>query len=318
MRRTKSKRIGMAGKLLGAGLIIFLLLGSLGWVYRSTLLTGTLEVKLARLGSIEHNQTITAVFANEEVPIVAPTAGKPEFLGKAGQRFRKGDPVAVIVPEGAVPGQNGPKNMARVAAPVGGILFYETDGLESILTLENLLVMDIGKALEKNGASPKVDGSVQSGGRFGKIVNNLRPTVAVIEMASTEEHKVGKTLRFRINNQTYSAKIIRLLENPLGMVVQFNQYIEGSAERRMQEIDWTSKPIVNGVIVPKSSLWNKGEEQGVYVAVEGILQFRKVKVVDENEHEVCVEGLPHGIPVIINPHEGLDGLTMNVKIPSQT
>lgn len=312
MTRKTNKGIGVAKKIFGIGVLVLLLLGSLGWVYRSSFLTGSLKVELAKQGSIEHIQTLSAVFANEEVPIKAPAAGKSEFIGKEGQRFRRGDQVAVMKPEGVAPGQNGAKADVPVLAPMGGILSYGADGLESILSPENLLTMDLSKVLEQSATSKDGEGAVQNGGVIGKITNNLRPTVAVIKIAPTEENKLGKTLKFTIDGYVYSAKVVRLLDNPPGLVVQFNQYVEGTAKQRIQEISWISRPAVEGVILPKSTLWNKGEEQGVYVVQAGVIQFRKVKVLDENEQEVCIEGLPHGIPVIINPRSGLEGLTMNV------
>lgn len=316
MRRKTAKGIRTAKKLFGIGVFILVILSSLGWVYRSSFLTGTLEVKLAKQGSIEHTQIISAVFANEEVPIKASAAGNPEFLGKEGQRFRRGDQVAVIKPEGVTLDQNSPKTGAQVVAPIGGILSYEADGLESILTPGNLLAMDLSKVLEQSSTSKNGEGIVQKGGIIGKITNNLQPTVAIIKIAPTEDYKLGKTLKFTIKGQDYSAKVVRLLDNPQALVVQFNQYVEGTAKQRMQDISWTSRPAVDGVIIPKSALWNKGEEQGVYVVQGGVIQFRKVKVLDGNEQNVCVEGVPHGIPVITNPRSELEGLTMNVKTTS--
>jgi putative membrane fusion protein len=314
--RRKSKRT-FAMRLVGIGAFVVLLLGSLGWVYRSSFLTASLVVEQAMQGSIEHNQTITALFANEEVPIQAPTAGKPEFIGKEGQRFRRGDIIGVMKAEGVAPGQVTQRADVKVYAPDGGLLYYMTDGLESILTPKNLLSMDLSKVLVQNPEANRAEGMIQSGGSIGKIVNNLRPTVAVIQIPTSEE-KLGKNLKFIIKGQTYTAKVVRLLDNPQGVVVQFNQYIEGTVNQRVQEIAWNLRPAVNGVIVPKSALWNKGEEQGVYVVVDGIIQFRQVKVLDEDDQKVCVEGLPHGITVIVNPHFGLDGLTINVKIPSES
>lgn len=307
---------GYAIKLLGIGFFAFLLLGSLGWVYRSSILTGSLDIELAKQGSIEHNQTVTAVFANEEVLIQAPAAGKPEYLGKEGQRFRRGDLLALMKPEGVTLSQSQDKAGVQVTAPDGGILFYGTDGLESILTPKNLLAMDLSKVLDQNATPKDSSSSVQTGETIGKMVNNLRPTVALIKITPSEETKLGKTLKFSINGQVYSAKVVRVQEDPPGIVVQFTQYVEGTANQRIQEISWNTQPSANGVIISKSTLWNNGEEQGVYVVLEGVLQFRKVKVLDENDQWVCVENLPYGIPVIINPRSGLDGLTMKVKIPS--
>lgn len=311
--RKKSKGIRTAQKILGLGFLVLLLLGSFGWVYRSNFITGSLKVELAMQGEIDHNQRVSAVFANEEIPIQAPAAGTPEFLGKEGQRFRKGEPIAIIRAEGVAPGQNSKKGEVSVSAPVGGLVYYETDGLESILTPTNFLTMDLSKALVQSSQPNRIEGMVQNGGSIGKIVDNLRPTVAFVKIVPTAEHELGKYLKFIINDQTYNAKIVRLLEEPQGIVIQFSQYIEGTAKQREQDIFWVTRPKVKGVIIPKGALWNKGEEQGAYVVLDGVLQFRKVKVLDENEQNICVEGLPHGIPVVTNPRSGLDGLTINVK-----
>lgn len=307
---------GYIPKLAGIIFLTLLLFGSLGWVYRSSLLTSSLDIELAKEGGIEHIQSVTAVFANEEWPIKAPAAGIPEYLGSESQRFRKGDPVALMKSDGVALSSNQGHTEHQVIAPVGGLLYYTIDGLESILTPENLLAMDLSKVLEQSATRSESGNPVQTGATIGKIVNNLRSTVAVIKMTPTEDTKLGKTLKLEINDKLYNVKVVRILDNPAGIVVQFSQYVEGTANQRIQEIMWHVRPSVEGVTVPKSALWNKGEERGVYVVTEGILQFRKVKIRDENEQWVCIENLPHGIPVIINPRPNLDGLTMKVKIPS--
>jgi len=329
MRRKTAKGMSKAAKVLGAGAFLLLVLGSLGWVYGSSFLTGTLEVALAKQGSIEHNKSVTAVFANEEVLVTASAAGKPDYLVEEGQRVRKGEPIAAMKPEGVTLNQSTSGSVAQVIAPAGGLFYYKTDGMESILTPGNLLAMDLSKALEQSAASTlkstegstgetstqaagtstkEVTAIAQNGGVIGKITNNHLPTVAVVKIP-VQGHKLEESLRFLIHDRVYSAKVLRLLDNPQGLVVQFSQYIDGTALQRAQEISWVEKPASEGVILPKSSLWGKGEEVGVYVLQEGIVQFRKVKVIDENEQAVCIEGLPHGISVITNPRSGLDGLS---------
>lgn len=341
MKRSPRSGIYKIVRVFGVGVFLLLLLGSLGWVYRSNFLTGSLKVELAKQGSIDHHQTITAVFANEETLLKAPSAGLPEFLVQEGERVRKGDSIAVIQSGGVALGQEIATASNQVPAPIGGIVFSSIDGLETYLTPENLLAMDVEKIIQQTVVTPDASqtpeedqrtlvpqanqsvqvsqspsGNVAKGKAIGKIVNNLKPTVAVLNI-NTQGYEVGKSIKLVINDQSYNAKVLRLLDNPQGLVVQFNQYINGTSQQRIQNISLVVKPSVSGVLIPKSSLWIKGEEQGVYVVQEGALNYRKVKILDENDQVICVENLPHGIPIISNPRVGLDGLVMNLKNISQ-
>ncbi|AGA70204.1 hypothetical protein Desdi_2792 [Desulfitobacterium dichloroeliminans LMG P-21439] len=345
MKRSPRTLIYRMIRVVGVGALLLLLIGSLGWVYRSNFLTGSLKVELAKQGDIEHQQTVSVVFANEETLLKAPAAGTPKFLAQEGERIRKGEPIATIQSGGVALGQDSISQSNTLVAPIGGLVYSATDGLETFLTPENLVSMDVSKILQQTVANssesvakstiPQNDpttqeaqasqstqalqntsGSVASGKVIGKIVNNLLPTVAVVKV-DTKGYEVGKNVKMLINGQSFTAKIMRLLDDPQGLVVQFNQYIDGTSRERFQEIALVVKPTVSGILIPKSSLWIKGEEQGVYVVQESAIQYRKVKILDENDQVICVENLPHGIPVIINPRMGLDGLTINIKNVTQ-
>lgn len=328
MKRSPRRGIYKVVRVVGVSVFLLLLLGSLGWVYRSSFLTGSLKVEIARQGSIDHLQTVAAVFANEETLLKAPGAGTTEFLVQEGERVRKGDLIARIHSGGVALGQENAAAAHDLYASSGGIVFSVIDGLETYLTPENLLAMDVGKILQptqelsttqeaQEPSPPQSSGSVAAGKVIGKIVNNLKPTVAVLKV-EPKGYEVGKSVKLIIDDQNYSAKILRLLDNPHGLVVQFNQYINGTSQKRLQDISLVQRPSVSGVLVPKSSLWSKGEEQGVYVVKEGAIQYRKVKILDQNDQVICVENLPHGIPVITNPRTGIDGLIMNIKNVSQS
>lgn len=86
-------------------------------------------------------------------------------------------------------------------------------------------------------------------------------------------------------------------------------------ENRRQEFVWNSQPSVKGIIIPKSSLWPKGEEMGVYVLFNGVIRYQKVVVLDQDETQVCVEGLTGGLPVVINPKNGIEGMPASAKKP---
>ncbi|TGE32696.1 HlyD family efflux transporter periplasmic adaptor subunit [Desulfosporosinus sp. Sb-LF] len=296
------------------GSLLIVLVAGILWSYRSSLMAGTIKSALAQTGTIIHQRKVAATFANQEWPILAPFSGKVQFVGEDGQRFRRGETVATLQPEGAAPGtkQEYVMNQAILAAN-GGLFFRQSDGLESTMTSENLSSMDLGKLLAQTVNVKTAGATAQAGEVVGKIVNNLIPTVAFLELPSIDGLIVGKTIRLTAGDQTVSAKITRKSDKPLGVVVQFPNYVDGSAINRRQEVTWIYQSPTNGVLVPRSALWTQGEELGVFLWSEGVVHFKKVKVLDEDDNQACIENLQSGVPVVINPRDGLEGLVANVK-----
>ena len=306
------KRRNWLGLLAGA-MALVLIGGGTVWVYRAELQAATLEFGVAQTGMITHEVKVKAVFANQETVLTAPVAGQVNFNGQDGQRFRRGDIVAAVQPAGANPGATAnPAAAQAVATPLGGLFFRETDGLESVMTPDNLMNMDLSKLLAEKGTG-KVAGQVQAGEPIGKIVNNLGPSLAFLAVPALDGLEVGQTLRLTVEGKPQTAKIRRKSASPLGVVVQFNQYVDGSTTQRVQDIIWIVKPGVTGVVLPKRALWQQGEEQGVLVVVEGVIRFRRVKVLDQDGERICVENIPTGMPIVLTPRSGLEGLAAHYK-----
>ena len=295
------------------GLVLLAILSGGGlWFYRSIVTNKELAFDYAQSGVIKHEIKVKATFVNQEFVIHSTVAGKVQFLGVNGQRFRRGDTVANVQPEGTAPGtKTGNQGTIALAAPNGGLFFHKVDGCETFLTTENLRGTNLAELLSEKVTVQDTD-AVQAGGVIGKIVNNLVPTEAFIELPSLNNIIIGKSIRLTIAGQVQVAKVILKSERPLGTVVQFSQFVDGSVENRQQEIVWDYQPSVSGIIVPKSSLWTQGEEQGVYVIVEGVIHYRKVEILDENETQVCVKDLPSGLPVVIIPRNGIEGMPASV------
>lgn len=294
--------------------VLILLAGGVIWFYRAGLIAETIKFAVAQSGTITHERKIMATFANQETPLIAPISGKITYVGDDGQRFRRGEVVATLQAAGAAPGTNHVNVQNQtINAAMGGLFFRQSDGLESILTSENLTTMDLDKLLAQTANVKSPGDTVQTGDVVGKIINNFNPTMAFLELSSIDGLVVGKTLRITTGNQTVNAKIIRKSEQPKGAIVQFPSYIDGSAVNRRHEVTWIYSPAVSGVLIPKSALWTKGEELGVFLWNEGVVQFKKVKVLDQDDAQVCIDNIPSGIPVVINPRDGLEGLIAKVK-----
>jgi hypothetical protein len=307
--REKKQRV----KILLRVLALVAVLTILGLYFgRNILISKQLSVDYAQPGVIQHEIKVKATFVNREFIIYSATDGKVQFLGADGQRFRRGETIANIQTAASASGTNNKQRSTALTAPSGGLLYRQIDGYESFLTAENLRGSDLAELLAVKGTAQEKD-SVQAGRAVAKIVDNLVPTEAFVEMPSLDNLAVDKKISFTVADQIQSAKIILLSENPLGVVVQFSQFVNSSMEQRHQEIIWNSRPPVSGLIIPRSSIWKQGEEQGVFVIVEGVARYRKVKILDENETQACVEGLPSGIPVITNPRNGIEGITVVKK-----
>ena len=296
------------------GILSIALVGGTLWFIFSHLTSGTIKFEIAQTGTINHERKVAAIFANQELPLSAPFSGSVQFMGEDGQRFRCGEVVGTLQTEGAASGTK-PENAQNhtILATMGGLFFHQTDGLETIMTPENLTSMDLSRLLFQT-ANVKISGAnVQTGEFVGKIVNNLIPTQAFLEMTSIEGLIVGKTIRLTVGEQTVSAKILRKSEKPMGVVVMFPHYIDGSATKRRQEVTWIYQSPTSGVLVPKSALWTQGEELGVFLWKEGVVHFKVVKVLDQDNIHACIENLTSGIPIVITPRNGLEGLVADVK-----
>lgn len=284
------------------------------WFNRSDFSSKTIKYAVAQTGTITHERKVVATFANTERTISAPQTGSIKYIGEDGQRFRNGDGVATLHPVGAAPGTD--LQNARdqtISATMAGLFFHQTDGLETIITPENLASVDLEKLLAAP-ATVKIPGAtVQSEEFVGKIVNNLIPTQAFLELTSIEGLVVGEMMRLTVGEQTIRAEILLKSEKPRGVVVAFPHYIDGSATKRRQEVSWIYQAPTSGVLVPRSALWTQGDDLGIFLWNDGVIDFKKVKVLDQNDSEACIEDMTNGIPIVITPRDGLEGLVANVK-----
>lgn len=309
MKRTAGKKTNQ----LVFVLLFSLFLGLIIWSRHSFWLSRQLTFEKACLGVIKHEQTVKAVFANTETLLFSPAEGTFNYLEEEGRRFRKGEIIAALTPSGASYGLE--MKTKEISAPVSGLFYVQTDGLEEVFSPENLLTMDLEKMLAETNRikvnSVNKKGPVSKNQVIGKIVNNLRPSWAFVYLPSLDGLLKDDIIKFVVEDEEYYARVMRISQRPRGAVVRFSQYITGSTESRIKDIIWRYKSSARGVVVPVSALISKGEEKGVFVVEEGIVRFKNVKLVDQNESYACVENLPEGVQVITNPQKEIEGIPVN-------
>lgn len=289
-------------------IMTLLLISAIGyslWRYNGHKAAQAPHYAAAVAGTLKHEEKVRAVFANEETLLEAETSGNLTVAAEKGQRVRKGEVVLKITPSAGL--TNSQKGEAALPAPCGGLFWPVIDGVETIYTPDHFLNMDLAQLLGEKAIDRQPGSEVQAGEIIGKIVNNLAPTVAFVEVSALESIVIGKTIQLELDDKVYSVKVLRKSESPLGVVVQFSSFLDQSLAGRNQELTWLTEPSKKGVIIPRSALWLKGEEQGVLAVNDGIISFRKVIVLDQNEQELCLDNFPVGMLVVTNPREGMEG-----------
>jgi hypothetical protein len=307
-------------------ILVLSIIGLFLWDYRSSWIAGSLSFETVHQGLVEHEKTVKAVFANTETVLTAPAEGTVVLIGEEGRRFKKGESVARVIPAGV--GHEQSDSGIWISAPVSGLFYSHRDGLEQIMTPENLMNMDLDKLLvqtqndgkeseqtetaRENGQSAdnsrNTTVSVSLHSPIGKIVNNLYPSWVFVYLGIQASLAVGDVVEFVIDDEEYYGTVMKLSSQPGGAVIRFSQYVQGTAENRIHEIAWRFQSSTRGLVVPASALCTSGEEKGVYVLEDGVIHYQSVIIKDSNENLACVEGLPEGIQVVVNPREGIEGM----------
>lgn len=290
---------------------IFILASLIIWNLRTNLLIGQLSTETVGQGWIKHEKIVQAVFANTEIILIAPAEGKIVLPNEEGKRFRKGETIIRMVPTGV--GHEQSKEEVLVIAPISGLFFSYKDGLEQVITPENLMNMDLKELLaqvKNTQPNPIDENSVSIHSPVGKMVNNLYPSWMFVYLDPSDNLVKGDAVKFSTEGEEYQGIVMKLSEQPRGAVVRFSQFVKGTPENRSKNITWINKPPTKGLLVPISSICTFGEEKGVYIKDEGVIRHSIVQVLDSNDAQACVEGIPEGARVIINPKKGIEGLVV--------
>jgi len=278
-------------------------LGFLTWTYLSHWPDGGLEPVTVEEGWVSHEKTLSAVFANVETVLTAPTEGNVIPV-EEGQRFRKGDAVARVIPTGLNYGRSAGE--VAVNTPHSGIFYSTLDGLEQLITPENMMNLGLDGLMSQmrniqEAASADKGKAVSRYSPIGKVVDNLSPSWMFVFLEETDAMEDGSTSKYIINDGEYLGTVMKLSDKPKGAVICLNQYVNGSSANRRQNVVWKYKQSSKGMLVPLNSLYCHGEEKGVYVVEKGIVTFKGVRVLDANDSVACVEGLLEGAEIIPSP-----------------
>lgn len=288
--------------LLIIGILFFLVL--IVWNYRTSIIFGQYDKEVVQQGLIKHEKIVEVVFANTETVLTTPAEGQVSLPQEEGRRFARGEVIAKIIPTGV--DYSDSEEEIILKAPNSGLFYTSYDNLEHIITPENLMNMELDGLLAQISDSVTPidrDVPISKHSPVGKIVNNLYPTWMFVYLDKSAKMVKGDIVRIIVDDYEYSGTVMKVGQQPKGAIVRFSQYVLGSTEERVGKVTWIVKPPTRGMVVPSSSLAIQGEEKGVYLAEEGLIRFRAVKVIDDNGSFACVQGIGEGEKVISNPKQ---------------
>jgi putative membrane fusion protein len=195
-----------------------------------------------------------------------------------------------------------------ISTSATGILCTHLDGLESILTPQNITVAEL-KKIEKTVVGSSLDGTnVGEWQPVFKIIDNLSPVsiYASIQKAALADGYPDKPemLQASWENHVFALEPGELIDNGdmLEGFYQIADYPEALVHERKVQLMITARQL-KGLLVPDKAVVYRDSEPGIYLAVKKKAQWTSVAIEGELAGKVAVsgEGISEGTRFISNP-----------------
>ncbi len=251
---------------------------------------------LARYDEVVDGFKTEGLLVRDEVVYYSPLSGFVKLKQSEGERVSYGQGIIDI-------------NNTTLYNNRPGIVSYAVDKLEERLTpgiLNKISIEDYNRF--KRDFSHLVDGEYLT---KGQAVFRIVRTDKLYLLVKTEAEEAN---RYRINEKVFirpidlnkgliDGRIIgtRIGENEGLLIISLNLFISEWLNMRHIDIEFI-KNIYRGIIIPTSAVFTQPEGQGVLVYnSDGSYTFKKVKIIEEADNKVVVEGVEIGDSIIANP-----------------
>lgn len=190
-----------------------------------------------------------------------------------------------------------------VYAPISGIISYNIDGMEELLSPSNIQNITYDKIKDINIKKPKTKREKRS------FVDSNQPVLKIIDnfsyyMAVPMKNKLQKgknyVVKFTSFNKATKGKLIQTANKPefLG-IFRLNSDIKELLNERKVEVEVLVDSFY-GKIVPTDSLITLEGKEGVYLIKRSKRFFKPVKVIAKNDKYAIIEGLKIGDKILLN------------------
>ncbi|RQD73108.1 MAG: HlyD family efflux transporter periplasmic adaptor subunit [Candidatus Syntrophonatronum acetioxidans] len=198
---------------------------------------------------------------------------------------------------------------SEIVTPFSGIAVFKTDGLEDLLTPDNINFLSYEQMQDFEPNIRKINSGerVRKGAPLVKIVDNYSWYFSVY-VNSSQAEKIRKEGRIYLKfnfapGEEVQARVYNIEEdedNRFLVTFMVTEHLKDFYMYRQARADIIYDRS-RGVTVPSSALVYKEDEPGVYSVEKAMVRFRPVEIVSSFEEELLVEGLSRGRLIITNP-----------------
>lgn len=206
------------------------------------------------------------------------------------------EPAPITQPTSTTPSADG----TRVTSQVAGIVLYQTDGLEEVLTPEQAQAWTPSwlRALPYPDLKKTGEVAVVPGQPVFKVVDDLDLEMIVVVPAGrltpsqrTILAESGVLLRIAGKERPMTARLRRMAEEGDSLLLHLTVPVPSSEALRVRRMRvQLLLETFEGIIVPRSAIDVQGGRTGVWVWARGEYTFTPVRTVGGNRDEVAVEG----------------------------
>ncbi|MDO4281933.1 MAG: HlyD family efflux transporter periplasmic adaptor subunit, partial [Peptococcaceae bacterium] len=245
----------------------------------------------------------------QESLITANKGGDVKIAVKDGERVPKNHEVFSVTTTNE---ETKKKSTKHYYANISGIVSYRIDGYEKMTKTNEIKALDFRKLYEENineNTNENADKEAVAGEVYAKVIDNLKGAYLYMSYdpaKNTIFSKEGDEIRIRfpelgesttgtvqqITNNGENTKFCRIALGPVS---------ENFLKNRVVQTE-VYKVQTATLELPKSAIVKQDGKNGVYISVDGICQWKAVKVLEVKGDNVECETLDEGTVVILTPH----------------
>lgn len=243
----------------------------------------------------------------EESLITAEKSGKVEVAVKEAERVPKNNEVFTVTSVD----EKGKEHKTHYYAPISGIVSYHIDGYEKITDIDEIKELDFRSLYEENINNEKNKSkslNAEVGRPYAKIIDNLQETFVYMF------YDPEKNIIFEKEGDVFRIRFPELKESTIGTVEEIIDNKDGRKFCKISLGPVSERFLTNRVAqteiyqietatlkLPKKSLVYADGDAGVYIVNNGIVQWQRVKVLQEDKDEVECETLTEGTVIVLTP-----------------
>ncbi|MBO8136651.1 MAG: hypothetical protein H0Z40_00680 [Desulfotomaculum sp.] len=297
-------------KLLITAVIILALLSILVWITagitRPLLLSYLVKVDTLEQSIVSKEILAAGLLIKKETLLRSPTNGSLELLIKDGERVPAGTAVAKISntslssPAGSLG--------KLIYAPKAGIACTHIDGLEEVLTPDNINVLELSQIHTIKADLTSNKRTVNKSQPVVKLIDNLEPLIIRLEfddkMLPAENIKKGNKLKLKYRNYFLTGRIMKcqITKGMQLVVLAVQKYPNEILHLREINFSVLSEELA-GLLVPEGALVYRENHPGIYRIHNKRVIWVPVQIQGKLEGKAAVKGsaLTNGVRYVLNP-----------------